>query len=61
MIAFINVAGCMDRIGTTTQAVQLTRFIKSMDYDVAYMEMNDKNYIRTPITFIPIMKKNIQE
>ena len=46
MIAFINVAGCIDRIGTTTQAVQLTRFIKSMDYDVAYMEMNDKNYIK---------------
>ncbi len=46
MIAFINVAGCMDRIGTTTQALQLARFIKSMDYDVAYMEMNDKNYIK---------------
>lgn len=46
MIAILNVAGCMDRIGTTTQGLQLARFIKSMDYDVAYMEMNDKNYIK---------------
>ncbi len=46
MIAFINVAGCQERIGTTTQALQLARFIRSMDYDVAYMEMNDKNYIK---------------
>ncbi len=36
----------MDRIGTTTQCIQLTRFIKSMGYDVAYMELNDKNYIK---------------
>lgn len=46
MEGIINIAGVMPRIGTTTQALQLARYIKACsDYKVAYIECNSQNYI----------------
>lgn len=41
----VGVVGSQDRIGTTTQALQLVLCLKSMDYDVAYVEMGLQGYL----------------
>jgi hypothetical protein len=41
----IGLLGAQRRIGTTTQALQITGFLKSMGYDAAYMEMGNQNYV----------------
>ena len=46
MEGIINFAGVMPRIGTTTQALQLARYIQSCsDYKTAYVECNSQDYI----------------
>lgn len=46
MEGIITIAGCMPRIGTTTQAMGLARYIQECsDYKVAYVECNAQNYI----------------
>ena len=41
----IGLLGAQERIGTTTQALQITGFLLSMGYDAAYMEMGNQNYV----------------
>lgn len=41
----IGLLGAQGRIGTTTQALQITGFLMSMGYDTAYMEMGNQNYV----------------
>jgi len=41
----IGIAGSMQRIGTTTQAIQLTRFLITAGYTTVYVEMNRQDYI----------------
>lgn len=46
MEGIINIAGVMPRIGTTTQCLQLAKYIQSCsDYKVAYVECNSQDYI----------------
>lgn len=46
-IISIAVAGTMNRIGTTTQALQLVRYCMSKGYKAAYVEINDTNFIES--------------
>ena len=41
----INVAGSMTRSGTTTQCLQLCRFLSETGYHPAYFECNRQNYL----------------
>lgn len=46
MEGIVTLAGCMPRIGTTTLALQLCRYIKDFsDYSPAYVECGAHNYI----------------
>lgn len=45
MEGIINFAGVMPRIGATTQAIQLTAFLRRAGYKAAYVEMNSQDYI----------------
>lgn len=42
----IGVAGSMSRIGTTTQAIQIVKYLLYMGYKAAYVEMNDTGYVQ---------------
>lgn len=46
MMKVINVCGSMIRTGTTTQCLQLCRFLSESGYRAAYAEMNRQNYIQ---------------
>ncbi|MBP2661566.1 MAG: hypothetical protein H6Q69_4598 [Firmicutes bacterium] len=41
----IAVAGCLGRIGTTTQAMQIIKYLTLMGYRACYIEMNRHGYI----------------
>lgn len=41
----IAVAGSQRRIGVTTQALQITGYLKMLGYSAAYVEMNDHGYV----------------
>ena len=41
----IGIAGCMSRIGTTTQALQLVQVLKNIEKKVCYSEDNEKKYL----------------
>lgn len=41
----INVAGAQSHIGTTTQCLQLVKFLQRAGYNAAYIECNYQNYI----------------
>ena len=41
----IGVAGTSYRIGTTTQAIQIAKYLKSKGYKVCYVEANSNEYI----------------
>lgn len=43
----IAVMGIMHRIGTTTQAILLTKFLTDSGYRAAYIEMNRSGYLRS--------------
>ena len=59
MEGIITVAGCMPRIGTTTQALQLARYIaECSDYKVAYVECNAQNYIWSASEMYYAVKKD---
>ena len=40
----IGVMGALRRIGTTTQAIQIVKYLQSMGYKACYVEMNDVLY-----------------
>lgn len=42
----VAVLGVMPRIGTTTQALRLTKYLNDQGYKAAYIELNDSDYIR---------------
>lgn len=42
----IGVSGCCHRIGTTTQAVQLCKYINSSGYKACYIEVNSSGYMK---------------
>lgn len=42
----IAVMGIMHRIGTTTQAIMLTKYLMDSGYRAAYIEMNKSGYVR---------------
>lgn len=41
----IGVAGALNRMGTTTQCLQICKYLISMGYTVAYVEMNKNEFI----------------
>lgn len=41
----IAVAGCCSRIGTTTQAIQLVKYLISQGYKACYVEMNNTGFV----------------
>ena len=41
----INIAGTLSRIGTTTQSLQLVKYLQRSGYSAAYFECNEQNYI----------------
>lgn len=41
----IGVIGIMNRIGTTTQAVQITQFLTSLEHKSCYIQKNDSQFI----------------
>lgn len=45
-IKTVGIVGSLCRIGTTTQAVQITKYLKLMGYQAAYVEMNRNEYIK---------------
>lgn len=46
VITTISVAGTMARIGTTTQALQIVKYLMFNGYKVAYIEMNRTGYTK---------------
>lgn len=42
----IGIGGIKPGIGTTTQCIQLVKYIQFCGYSVAYIELNDTNYVR---------------
>lgn len=42
----IGVAGSMERIGTTTQALQIVKYLLLKGYQAAYIEMNHTGYVK---------------
>lgn len=53
----IAVAGALHRIGTTTQALQIVKFLAMQNKSVCYVEMNGYNYL----SVFPDMYDNIVE
>lgn len=49
----VGVAGSCHRIGTTTQAMQITRYLNSMGYKSCYIEMNENRYRNSRILLDP--------
>lgn len=49
----VGVAGSCHRIGTTTQAMQITRYLNSMGYKACYIEMNENRYDNKRILLDP--------
>jgi hypothetical protein len=48
----IAVAGCLDRIGTTTQAIQMVKYLNLMGYRACYIEVNRSGYVeRVPESY----------
>ena len=41
----IAVAGCLGRIGTTTQAIQIVKYLNLMGYRACYIEVNRNGYV----------------
>lgn len=41
----IAVAGCCSRIGTTTQAMQIIKYIQLLGYKACYIQMNSNKYV----------------
>lgn len=41
----VAVAGCQERIGTTTQALQLLLCLQKLEYSAAYIEMGGRGYV----------------
>lgn len=53
-IKTVGVAGSLCRIGTTTQAIQLVKYLKLMGYSTAYVEMNSNGYIDSLINYYEV-------
>lgn len=53
----IAVAGCLGRIGTTTQAIQIVKYLNLMGYSACYIEVNQNGYVDRVLQSI----KNIKE
>lgn len=47
----IGVAGAMSRIGTTTQALQVVKYLLYKGYKACYIEMNDTGYVENVAAF----------
>ena len=45
MEGIIHIAGVIPRMGTTTLALQLVRFLQESGYDACYVEMSRQDYI----------------
>lgn len=45
-VRLIGIAGSCNRIGTTTQAFQIIKYLMLQGYKVAYIEMNNSHYIK---------------
>lgn len=41
----IGIAGAVPRMGTTTQAIQLVKYLRYKGYKACYIEMNDHGYV----------------
>ena len=55
----IGVAGCMPRIGTTTQALLITSYLFYHDKSVVYAELTDNDFIRNlEETYTDVQTKN---
>ena len=47
----IGIAGSMSRIGTTTQALQVVKYLMYKGYKACYVEMNDTRYVENVAIF----------
>ena len=47
----IGIAGCMSRIGTTTQAIQIVKYLTLKGYNVCYIEINDSGWLKKYIEY----------
>lgn len=43
----VAVAGCMHRIGTTTQALQIVKYLQVLGHTACYVEMNETGFVET--------------
>lgn len=53
----IAIAGCLGRIGTTTQAIQIVKYLNLMGYRACYIEVNRNGYV----DLLPESYKDIKE
>lgn len=42
----ISVAGCCNRIGATTQALQIVKYLQFLGHRAAYIQLNDSTYVQ---------------
>jgi len=54
----IGVCGALSRIGTTTQCMQMIKYLTLKGYTAAYIEMNEKNYINGCINLYSEVKQH---
>ncbi len=52
----VGIVGCQPRIGTTTQALQLTLCLMHMGYNAAYVEMGERDYIENWMHYIKVLQ-----
>ena len=56
----ISVAGCCHRIGATTQAVQLIKFLHLQGYKACYLEMNNSRFVEQLRRLYTVTESNEQ-
>ena len=56
----VGVLGILPRIGTTTQALQLTRYLLQQQRFAAYIEMNSSNYVYKSLELYSTAKEDVQ-
>ena len=54
----ITIAGCINRIGVTTQAIQLVRTLQENQIKTAYIEMNKTNYLKAVTSLYSKVKES---
>lgn len=56
--SIVAVAGACHRIGTTTQALQIVKYLNYMGYKACYIEMNNNRYCNLLTTYFDVPDKD---